>query len=129
MRAVVALDHGDDAGGGVAQDHRRLLLRPERARELVAGRRVGHRPAAQAGDGLQVGRAEPSEVAHGDRLRALNRNQPTSSGKRSRASWVDWATMWPRLSHRTQVSSTMPSATRPAVMRMPSQPGAGRART
>ena len=35
--------------------------------------------------------------------------------------------MWPRLSHSTHVSSTIPSATRPAVMRMPSQPGAGRA--
>ena len=52
-----------------------------------------------------------------------------SSGKRSRASWVDCATMCPRLSQTTQVSSTIPSATSPAVMRMASQPGAGCART
>ncbi len=57
------------------------------------------------------------------------RIQTTSPGKRSRASCVDCATTCRSLSHRMQVSSTMPPATRLAVMRIPSQPGAGRART
>ena len=59
MRAVVTLDRGDDTAGGVTEDRHGLLVRTERARQLLGRGRVCHRPVAQVGNGLQVGRAEP----------------------------------------------------------------------
>ena len=112
---------------------------------IDTSKREGHRddgavPALPVPPGVAAGRGycswdcyEADDEEEDERTTTARRppdlGQPTSSGKRSRASWVDCATMWPRLSHSTHVSSTIPSATRPAVMRMASQPGAGRART
>ena len=112
---------------GVAEDDGGLIGREQGAVELVERGRVRHRSAAQLRDALPLGRAESCHrsQAMGERrlprsrarrqARAGDAAQPWSSGKRSRASWVDCATTRPRLSHRTQVSSTMPSATRLAV--------------
>ena len=130
VRTVVTLDHGHHTGRHVTEDGGRLLGCEERTLELLGRRRIGEGALAQRSDAFEIRQlqlvdwltvaalsAEPDEL------------QLTSSGKRRRASCVACATTWPVESHSVVVSSTMPPVTTCAVIRMPTQPGAGSART
>jgi hypothetical protein len=110
---------------GVRSDLRVLLVGLPRCR-----RRPGPRPGPARRGATRARRPVPRSrrSASPAERRGLRRGQ-VSSGKRRRASCVACATIRPRLSQSTQVSSTTPSATRFPVNLRPSQPRLGRART
>ena len=141
MRTVLALGHGHHSPRGVAEDLGRLVAGEERVAQLGLRGWVAQPAGAQRGDGTEVGLDEPLHTQCGQ---AADESAPSymptryaggppltfvSSGKRKRANWVACATTRPPESQTTHVSSTVPSDTTLASILMPSQPGAGQART
>ena len=85
VRAVVALDGGDDADVRITANDRRLLRREQRAVELVdASARSGCRARHRSAIGRERGAVEEREIGHGPTVPGIDASSASCARARSR---------------------------------------------